>query len=75
MIQRTEQGREVRRYLASTIYVTNTAVGPLLLLAAGVALLFVDLGSVAQEMGVPIPAALTRAVDVLKQRAEEKNGS
>ena len=26
-------------------------------------------------MGVPIPAALTRAVDVLKQRAEEKNGS
>lgn len=48
--------REVRRYLASTIYVTNTAVGPLLLLAAGVALLFVDLGSVAQEMGVPIPA-------------------
>lgn len=26
-------------------------------------------------MGVPIPAALTCAVDVLKQRAEEKNGS
>lgn len=48
--------REVRRYLASTIYVTNTAVGPLLLLAAGVALLFVDLGSITQEMGVPIPA-------------------
>lgn len=48
--------REVRRYFASTIYVTNTAVGALLLIAAGVALLLVDLGSVVQEMGLPVPA-------------------
>lgn len=48
--------REVRRYFASTIYVTNTAIGALLLIAAAIALLLVDKGSIAQEMGIPISA-------------------
>lgn len=37
--------REWKRYLASSIYVTNTAIGPLLAVIGSVALLFVDLKS------------------------------
>lgn len=35
--------REWKRYLASSIYVTNTAIGPLLALAGSVAMLFVNM--------------------------------
>jgi len=38
--------REWKRYLSSSIYVTNTAVGPLLALMGSAALLFVDAGGV-----------------------------
>ena len=50
--------REVRRYFASTIYVTNTAIGPILLLAAGIALQFVDMEGMTAEMGLAASALM-----------------
>ena len=41
--------KEWKRYLASSIYVTNTAIGPLLALCGSVALLFVDLSTLPME--------------------------
>ena len=46
--------KELRRYFASAIYVTNTIVGPIMGLGLGVALLFVDLDALFPPNTLPL---------------------
>ncbi len=50
--------REARRYFASGPYVSNTIIGPAIGAAAGVALLFSDMGQLEAQIALQIPVAM-----------------
>lgn len=64
--------REWKRYLASSIYVTNTAIGPLLAVIGAAALSFADISAVA-DLGLPLnamaPFALSTALCMMPPAA------
>jgi len=46
--------REAKRYFSSTVYVTNTIVGPVMALVFAIMLLVIDTGLIEQELGMAI---------------------
>lgn len=52
--------RELRRYFASSIYVTNTIIGPLMAAALAIALCVVGIDAITSQ--IPLPVDLRRAI-------------
>lgn len=60
---RTMVERELRRYFSSTVYVTNTLVGELLMVLLAVAVLAVDTQTIERTLG--LPGVVGRALPIL----------